>query len=76
MMRFFVIVLFGLVIVLLGYYGYVWLGGVIVSVSKVFVFGMFIKLLIINLFVLFFMYSYVIYLYKILKVREKYFSFY
>lgn len=54
MMRFFVIVLFGLVIVLLGYYGYVWLGGVIVSVSKVFVFGMFIKLLIIILFVLFF----------------------
>lgn len=53
-MRFFVIVLFGLVIVLLGYYGYVWLGGVIVSVSKVFVFGMFIKLLIIILFVLFF----------------------
>lgn len=71
MMRFFVIVLFGLVIVLLGYYGYVWLGGVIVSVSKVFVFGMFIKLLIINLFVLFFMYSYVIYLYIILKVGEK-----
>lgn len=55
MMRFFVIVLFGLVIVLLGYYGYVWLGGVIVSVSKVFVFGMFIKLLIIILFVLFFL---------------------
>lgn len=71
MMRFFVIVLFGLVIVLLGYYGYVWLGGVIVSVSKVFVFGMFIKLLIIILFVLFFMYSYVIFLYIILKVGEK-----
>lgn len=67
MMRFFVIVLFGLVIVLLGYYGYVWLGGVIVSVSKVFVFGMFIKLLIINLFVLFFMYSYVIFLNFILN---------
>lgn len=67
MMRFFVIVLFGLVIVLLGYYGYVWLGGVIVSVSKVFVFGMFIKLLIIVLFVLFFMYSYVIFLNFILN---------
>lgn len=66
-MRFFVIVLFGLVIVLLGYYGYVWLGGVIVSVSKVFVFGMFIKLLIIVLFVLFFMYSYVIFLNFILN---------
>lgn len=76
MMRFFVIVLFGLVIVLLGYYGYVWLGGVIVSVSKVFVFGMFIKLLIIILFVLFFMYSYVIFLYIILRVGENYFSFY
>lgn len=61
------IVLFGLVIVLLGYYGYVWLGGVIVSVSKVFVFGMFIKLLIIVLFVLFFMYSYVIFLNFILN---------
>lgn len=67
MMRFFVIVLFGFVIVLLGYYGYVWLGGVIVSVSKVFVFGMFIKLLIIVLFVLFFMYSYVIFLNFILN---------
>lgn len=67
MMRFFVIVLFGLVIVLLGYYGYVWLGGVIVSVSKVFVFGMFIKLLIIVLFVLFFINSYVIFLNFILN---------
>lgn len=63
--------LFGLVIALLGYHGHARLGGVTASASKAPVSGTFIKLSTTTPFALFFMHSYVIFSYTILKVGEK-----